>query len=67
MDELSPDHQAQKEKEKEIDALVVDFAENHPSLSASQAKKLIGTFVTVTPPLKPPLSFSWIVLAKAAL
>jgi hypothetical protein len=48
-----PDRNAQKAKEEEIERLVVSFAETHSPLTSSQAKTLIGTFITITPPLCP--------------
>jgi hypothetical protein len=62
--DLSPDHHAQKAKEKEIETLVVAFADEHSPLNASQAKKLIGTFITLTPPLKPPLLMDYMTVGS---
>jgi hypothetical protein len=62
--DLSPDHHAQKAKEKEIETLVVAFADEHSPLNASQAKKLIGTFITLTPPLKPPIVLHHMAMAR---
>src|SRR5438093_1186359 len=61
---FTPDHNAQQAKEKEIETLVLSFAETHSPLDASQAKKLIGTFVTISPPLDPSFQHAhWMTVA----
>ncbi len=48
------DNAAREAKEKEIEAILATLAEGHAVLDPRQTQKLIGSFVTVTPPLLPP-------------
>ncbi|MDP2602492.1 MAG: hypothetical protein Q8S00_07850 [Deltaproteobacteria bacterium] len=48
------DNAAREAKEKEIEAILATLAAGHAVLDPRQTQKLIGSFVTVTPPLLPP-------------
>ena len=60
----TPDNAAREAKEKEIEALLSTFAEGCPSLDPRQTQQLIGTFVTITPPLLPPVVLKLLTISE---
>lgn len=63
--DYTPDHDAQAIKEKELETLLNEFIESRAAAhSGEHAKKLIGSFVTLSPPLDPPLMMELIVMSR---
>ncbi len=60
----TPDNAAQEAKEKEIEALLTTIAEECRSLNPREAQKLVGTFLTITPPLLPPTVMKFMTISE---
>jgi hypothetical protein len=62
--DYTPDKAAQAAKQKDIETLLVTFGEDHTALDPEQAKQLIDSFVTISPPLNPPLLMELTVMSN---
>lgn len=62
--EYTPDHAAKAAKQKEIEALLATFGEGRRALALKDAKQLVDTFITITPPLDPPVVMELLVMSS---
>lgn|SRR5215472_719943 len=63
MEEYTPDNRAREAKEKEIEELLTEFARELDA-NLEVLRQLMGTYITLTPPLKPPYSIQYIAGAQ---
>lgn len=62
--DYTPDRAAQQAKRKEIETILASLGEGHATLAPTQIKQLVDSFVTISPPLDPPLLITFTVMAN---
>jgi hypothetical protein len=61
--DYTPDNAAQAAKQTELDALLKAFVDARAPHSTENIESLIGSFITLSPPLDPPLEIGLIVMS----